>query len=575
MSTERGVSFSGASVMGLEGASLPSSSFWFPRRLAPFAFYDISVSLPKGFDAVMEGEFISHKETESRSVVRYKVGVPSDGINLIAARFIVNKESYKGIDIYTYFYVDDDELSQRYIDKTKFYIDAFDALMPPYPYKKFAVVENFLPTGFGMPSFTLLGSAVLRLPFIPDTALGHEFVHNWWGNGVYIDAASGNWAEALTTYTADHQSREREGKDAVAAYRMRALSNYANYAYNSVKPVSSFGYGTSTEDRAIGYSKAMMIFHMLRSIVGDDQFYASLRRFYDDNAFTKGSWEDIRVAFEDTSGLELGWFFDQWLTRAGGPKLSIERVKLSRGSKSPYRLSFVIKQEPPFYRLTVPVLIETLGGMEKRLVTLTKGSKRVKLKLDERPLSFEVDPGSDIFRLLSPVEIPPSLATVLGNKESILVLPADVHSSLRYQLIAKTIKHDFALEVKGDTQVTQDELLEGQASYFIFGGEGENRLFDLVKERLPEGLVVGKGFFMVEGVRYDYKDSVLVAAISVGDKGRTLAILFGGLSAGELERIGQRISHLTSKGFLVFTRGAGLKHGTFEGRKSLRYEFND
>lgn len=569
--TERGVSFSGISVMGELGAFFPASSFWFPRRASPFAFYDIVVSLPLGFEAVMEGELLERKHSESRSLLHYKTNTPNDGINLVAARFVVKSERYKGIDIYTYFFSDDEKLSRTYIEKTKYYIDLYDGIFPPYPYKKFAIVENFLPTGFGMPSFTLLGSAVLRLPFIPDTALGHEFAHNWWGNGVFIDASSGNWAEALTAYTADHLFRDRVAEKEAAAYRMRALNNYANYARESTRPVSSFKYGTSTEARALGYSKAMMIFHMLRGLVGDELFYSSLEKFYLDNAFTRASWEDIRLAFEEVSKRELGWFFDEWLLRAGGPRLSIEKPAITTSSKG-FSLTLVINQEPPVYRLKVPVLIETSSGVEHREVLINKSTQEFKFDLDERPVSIEVDPENDIFRLLSASEVPPSLASILGSSKSVLILPKEARYREKYRLIAEKIKRDFALSIKDDTVAFRDDLTGPGPSYFILGGHGENALFARVKEWLPEELQIEKGYFLVDGVRFDNSQSVLVAALSAGSSGRSVAVLFGGLSAKELERIGERISHLTSKGYLVFTRGGGLKHGTFEGGRSLRYE---
>jgi hypothetical protein len=54
-----------------------------------------------------------------------------------------------------------------------------------------------------MPSFTLLGSRVIRLPFILYSSYPHEILHNWWGNSVYVDYARGNWSEGLTSYLAE------------------------------------------------------------------------------------------------------------------------------------------------------------------------------------------------------------------------------------------------------------------------------------------------------------------------------------------------------------------------------------
>jgi hypothetical protein len=103
----------------------------------------------------------------------------------------------------------------------------YEALHGTYPFAKFAVVENFFPTGYGFPSFTLLGSRVLRLPFIPDTSLRHEVAHCWWGNGVLVDATGGNWCEGLTTYVADYLSKEEHSFEEARGYRLRALETYA------------------------------------------------------------------------------------------------------------------------------------------------------------------------------------------------------------------------------------------------------------------------------------------------------------------------------------------------------------
>ena len=113
-----------------------------------------------------------------------------------------------GITAATYLFFENRQLSPRYLQATQHYLKRYTNLFGDYPFDGFAVVENFFPTGYGFPSFTLLGSRVLRLPFIPDTSLRHEVAHCWWGNGVFVDPAEGNWCEGLTTYMADYLSKE-------------------------------------------------------------------------------------------------------------------------------------------------------------------------------------------------------------------------------------------------------------------------------------------------------------------------------------------------------------------------------
>ncbi len=75
-----------------------------------------------------------------------------------------------------------------------------------------------------MPTYTLLGQDIVRLPFIVETSLGHEILHQWFGNLVYIDYEKGNWAEGLTTYLADHLYEEQKGRLGIqetGAYRLQ------------------------------------------------------------------------------------------------------------------------------------------------------------------------------------------------------------------------------------------------------------------------------------------------------------------------------------------------------------------
>ena len=109
----------------------------------------------------------------------------------------------------------DAALATKYLDATQRYVELYSRLLGSYPYKKFALVENFWETGYGMPSFTLLGPRVIRLPFIIHSSYPHEILHNWWGNSVYVAKRGGNWSEGLTAYLADHLLAEQRGRGAV------------------------------------------------------------------------------------------------------------------------------------------------------------------------------------------------------------------------------------------------------------------------------------------------------------------------------------------------------------------------
>ena len=161
------------------------------------------------------------------------------------------------------------------------------ACFGPYPYSKFALVENFWETGYGMPSFTLLGEQVIRFPFILHSSYPHELLHNWWGNGVFVDFAGGNWCEGLTAYLADHLIAEQRGQG--ADHRRAILQRVTDYVTpENDFPLTRFVSRHNAVTEAVGYGKTAMAFNMLREKVGDAQFIKALQEFYRDNRFRRG-----------------------------------------------------------------------------------------------------------------------------------------------------------------------------------------------------------------------------------------------------------------------------------------------
>ena len=119
--------------------------------------------------------------------MQWEEPAPQEEIYLIAARFNEYTKQAGSITAMAFLRTPDKELADKYLDATERYIAMYEDLIGPYPYKKFALVENLWETGFGMPSFTLLGPKVIRLPFIINSSYPHEILHNWWGNSVFPD----------------------------------------------------------------------------------------------------------------------------------------------------------------------------------------------------------------------------------------------------------------------------------------------------------------------------------------------------------------------------------------------------
>jgi aminopeptidase N len=240
---------------------------WYPQPDA-LVEYELSVTLPKNFIATSEAESVTIQEHEKTKTFYFQFNHPLDTLHLAASnKYVLKKEYYNNIAVEAYFFKEDVKLADVYISHTKKYLEMYETMLAPYPYKRFAIVENILPTGNSMPTFTLLGKRVVNLPFIVKTSLGHEILHEWFGNSVYIDFAHGNWAEGLTTYLADHHYASLEDKG--AAYRKQIMVDYSAYINSSnAMPVSDFFTRRNKAQSVIGYGKTAMLFHGLRQRYG-------------------------------------------------------------------------------------------------------------------------------------------------------------------------------------------------------------------------------------------------------------------------------------------------------------------
>jgi len=89
-------------------------------------------------------------------------------------------------------------------------------------------------------------------------------------------------------------------------------------------PLIHYGY-EKKEDMfdAHSYNKGGLVLHMLRNIVGDDAFFASLSKYLKDNKFSSVETAELRIAFEETTGMDLNWFFDQWYLDKGHPEMNV------------------------------------------------------------------------------------------------------------------------------------------------------------------------------------------------------------------------------------------------------------
>ncbi len=525
-------------TVGDEGVWLSGASAWLPAADGALTAGRFEVVTPPGWYPVMSGEMEEQFDRDGRRHTVYRIDAPIDDVALVANRFTVMEREHGGVTMRTCFLEPDDKLTALYLERTAHYLDLYADLLGPYPYASFTTVENWFPTGYGLPGWTLLGSQVLRLPFIPYTSFGHEICHNWWGNSVFVDSESGNWCAGLTFWCADYLYKLEESAAAARAYRRNQLKDYAAYVGGHPErdfALTAFTARHSGATRAVGYGKSMMVWHMLEQEIGRDTVLRALRSVYTDFRGRRASWSDFFAALEQASDRDLGAFRAQWLERTGAPALTLADV-----ARDGDRLAFTLRQTEPAYDLLVPVA----AGAVRRAVRLTGREQRFTIEASGAA-DLTIDPDNDIFRSLDPSEIEPTLSRVLAAGYHVFVPP-------RGNALMRSATGRFArVFCECDVPDIRTDGVPDSAAVNVL----VNPAPDILSKRLPAELQVHGDLVFVAGRRVGLKDHDIVFAAASPGGGVDLVILTR--SAPRLGKLGGRLGHYGKYSWLLFPAGAG------------------
>lgn len=405
------------------GTLLLPGAGWYPSLEGARERLRIEIVGPPGTRSITAGRPVEAAPRPGLSVSAWQIDNPAERLALVAGKFTVRSRQSGHLKAATYLLDNDPTLADQYLQASLNYLSGYETLFGPYPFEKFAVVESFFPTGYGFPSYTLIGGRVLRLPFIIRTSLGHEIAHCWWGNGVLIDFTGGNWSEGLTTYVSDYRYQEQTSAAAARSYRLQMLRNYTELVpVEKDFPLARFSSRRDPLTKAVGYDKATMVFHMLRQRVGDAVFWATLRRIAGERMFQATSWEDIRAYFEAGCRCSLDTFFQQWVRRAGAPQLALEglhRTSTTTGSL----VRGIIRQESPAFELEVPVRLAAGKSFHTEKIVVRGAQTPFEIETAFIPQRIEADPQADLLRRLDAREIPPTINRLKAARDLLVILP--------------------------------------------------------------------------------------------------------------------------------------------------------
>jgi len=464
-------------IVSKQGVYLAGSGFWYPQVNRDLVEFELEAAQPEGWHVVAAGNGTSR---DAGGWARWESHGGVDEITVVGGPLVVYREAAGAVEALAFLRQKDDALAAKYLQATGQYLEMYRGLIGPYPYSKFALVENFWETGYGMPSYTLLGPQVIRFPFILTSSYPHEILHNWWGNSVFVDYATGNWCEGLTAYLADHLIQEQRGRG--DEYRRDTLSKYRNYVKDGRDfPLTEFRSRHSAATEAVGYGKALMLFHMLRQRLGDDGFRQWARHFYREYRGRQASFSDIRKGMEGALKQDLGRLFSDHVERAGAAVLRVSATAVGERSGGGHELTGTLEQTQAGapLALDVPLVVQTAGAPARTNVRLDAAQAVFTVVTETSPLALHVDPAFDVFRLLDPREIPASIGQIFGEPKILAVLPAEAPAAEQaaYRALVEGWRsHSHQPEIRTDAEIR--ELPKDQAVWILGRGNAlASRLF--------------------------------------------------------------------------------------------------
>ena len=297
-----------------------------------------------------------------------------------------------------------------------------------------------------------------------------------------------------------------------------------------------------------------MMWDMLRSRVGDENFTRAFQKFYRENKFKRASFDDIQVAFEEVSGEQFGDFFDQWVEKSGAPALTISDVQLTKSEgHNILELELAQTQEGDVYNLSVPVVVYSTDKVEREMVEMTAKQQRYEFVFDSDPVRVEIDPQFNLMRRLDYREIPPSLSKMFGAEKTLMLLPSKASDGdlAKYKQLASIWKSDKGDEfsVKLDSEI--DEL-PSDRSIWVLGWDNtwvsavETALKSYDAEISPTTVRFGKA-------SHDASESSFVIALRHPDNTDLALTLLTAHDAEAVAGLARKLPHYGKYSYLGFT----------------------
>jgi aminopeptidase N len=380
---------------------------WLPTVDHPYdkATSELVVTAPAHYQVVSNGLLVEETDLpggQRRTSWRQAVPIATWLNTLGVARFAVRQEdAAHGIPVQSWVFAE--ERDAGFVDfpgPTRDVLEFFSDRIGPFPYAKLANVQSNSVSG-AMESATAIfydddavtGKREVRWRNV----MVHEIAHQWWGNAVTERDWDDVWlSEGFATYFTLLFIEHRYGRDEFVAGLKESRDRVR--AFDAEHPDYRIVHDNLADMTQVLtpqiYQKGAWTLHMLRGLIGDEAFWEAMRRYYARYRDANASTAEFRQVVEEVAGQQFGWFFNQWLTRGGYPR--VEATWRYDAATHAVVVHLRQAQNGAPYRFPLDVAVSAPGEPATRITRTEVDGREMEIRVpsEKPPTSVVLDPNT-------------------------------------------------------------------------------------------------------------------------------------------------------------------------------------
>jgi aminopeptidase N len=381
------------------------NSSWYPTIDKPNqkTTDEIIMTVPSKYVTLSNGLMVNQKSNgDGTRTDTWKMDLPFAPYLLFFAvgDYSIVKDSYKGKEVSYYVEKQYVPVARKIFGLTPEMIAFFSTITGvDYPWPKYAQIvgKDFVAGAEENVSATMHGEGAqqdarqLTDGNVWEYIIAHELFHHWFGDLVTCESWSNiTLNKSFANYSETLWYEHKYGKDEGDAWNNRGMRMYLGNPDDTAKNLVRFYYNDPQDvfDN-VSYPKGGRILNMLRNYVGDSAFFKSLNLYLTNNKFKSAEAQNLRLAFEEVTGEDLNWFFNEWYYGHGHPKLDISYDYDAQGKTAKVFITQTQSGNP----FKLPFAIDVYeGGIKKRYnVWMNNATDTFSFSVNFKPDLINVD----------------------------------------------------------------------------------------------------------------------------------------------------------------------------------------